>query len=281
MSIMFVNNCPVCGLETKNNNIVSTKGKKKSKVEIVQCKNCQLFYHRKYFNIESGAEYYSRGSCNAEIVPRSLTDLKPKIKKRQITKKILFDDWSKFRTGARCGSIIKDVRKGSKILDVGCRVGSGIIWLKENKQCIVEGVEPDYIFAKVLEKRNIKVHKQLFENVKFNKKNRYDIIILRTVIDHFYSPLQNFRRMYKLLNPGGYIFLVNTLVPDGLIKSINTKMEKDYIFQVTHFVYFNKTSLSYLLKLSGFNRNKIVDISRKNVIKKVNCKRVEQLKIYK
>ncbi|GEM_PF-3363307 len=103
---------------------------------------------------------------------------------------------------------INRIPAGSSILDAGCGMSS---WtnVKLRKEYNISGVdgEPDAIaVCKILYKgKDYKVG-DLYD-LKGYKKDTYDGIIMREVIEHFITPEKAVKEVYRILKPGGYYIL--------------------------------------------------------------------------
>ncbi len=79
----------------------------------------------------------------------------------------------------------------------------------------------------------------------------FDLIVMLDVIEHFNQPRDVLTKIYSLLAPGGYVFLVTP----------NTASFSRYVmggrwmhYKLEHSVYFDKRSLRYLSDHIGFRR---------------------------
>ena len=101
----------------------------------------------------------------------------------------------------------KYIKKG-KVLDVGC--GGGIFLSKLNKNFKKYGIDLDKSSIKFA-KKNFKYEfrAESLENDSF-KKNSFDLIIFRGVIEHLYNPKKFLIEPVNCLNQKVSFFLRNT-----------------------------------------------------------------------
>lgn len=111
--------------------------------------------------------------------------------------------WFVGRRRVLCDSIKRKVGKTEKILDIGCGTGINAKWLGElGKE--VYGVEISDEAIEFAEKRtpNLKVIQGEFPNIEIN--DRFDLITLFDVLEHFEDDSDALKKIGALLNPGGY-----------------------------------------------------------------------------
>ncbi|MBF0410217.1 MAG: class I SAM-dependent methyltransferase [Candidatus Riflebacteria bacterium] len=141
-------------------------------------------------------------------------------------------------------SIISRFAQPGKVLDIGCSTGI-FMQCAEKHGFEAEGLEIDPNCVRMCnEKFGLKVHNKSVEESEFDK-NRFDLINLGDVIEHFVKPLPAMRKIQTWLKPGG---IVSISTPD--IKSVAARW-----FQIKpdeHLTYFNSTTLSSILEKAGF-----------------------------
>ena len=112
-------------------------------------------------------------------------------------RKILFDI-TKLEVG-KAGKI-------GKVLDIGCGTGFNAKWLGEmGERGEVYAVEMSDEAIGLAKKRmpNLKVIKGEFPNFKTNE--RFDLITLFDVLEHFEGDIEAMGKIKEMLNPGGYV----------------------------------------------------------------------------
>lgn len=86
------------------------------------------------------------------------------------------------------------------------------------------------------------------------ERQRFDIIFMQHVLEHFPNPFEVLSTCRELLNTGG---LLEILVPNANYGPAARKREKHRFYSTKgvgpeHYVYFNYATLSRMLKLLGF-----------------------------
>lgn len=104
-------------------------------------------------------------------------------------------------TKKRLGKKNKDL----VVLDVGSGLGSYSYELSKRVKHVV-GVEPDKnAFKLAVSRKNLTFYNTLIE--KFDTKLRFDLVISLTTLEHMPDATASFKRIFKLLKPGGIIYL--------------------------------------------------------------------------
>jgi len=224
--------CPIC------------RGKKFSKFwamsgyRLARCKNCgmiwdffppenlQAQYDKRYFINENPKGGYANYFEGMAVNKKTFSNRLKKIEKR-------------FGKG--------------KLLDVGCALGD---CLKEAKRLgweEIEGLEiSDYAY-KFAKKRGLKVKKGALSNNTY-AKNSFDIVLYQDVIEHVTDPVDEFKRVYRILKPEGLIYLVTPDV-EGLWSKLLGPLWYHYK-PVEHVTYFSQGTMKHALKNAGFNNIK-------------------------
>lgn len=143
---------------------------------------------------------------------------------------------------------IKKLRKGGRLLDVGCAYGT-LIKEANDQGFTAEGVDISGFAVKQCRKKNLKASAGVITDVR--KNNYYDVITAFEVVEHERDPLLTLRTAKQLLKPGG---LLVVSVPNS--NSWSAKIMGRYWFgyrHKEHLFHFTKDSLNVLLKKAGFS----------------------------
>lgn len=138
-------------------------------------------------------------------------------------------------------------RTDFSMLDVGCGTGwISRIWADAGAR--VTGLEPSAARATVARERGIRVMSCYAEELDDNE--RYDLIVIRHVVEHLEDPKAILRSFVSRLNPDGLLLVV---VPN--IDCIGRKIfDADWTWVLPwHCNFFNPRSLTHLLEESGFS----------------------------
>ena len=130
-----------------------------------------------------------------------------------------------------------------KLLDIACGTGWTTAFYKEN-DFDVKGVEPSTVRAQVAKnKYGLDIYNCYFEDLPIDSK--YDVIVLRHIIEHFELPKEMLNKVLKLLKDDGVLLIV----------APNIDCLGRYLFETKwswiiplHFNFFNMKSLSCLVE---------------------------------
>jgi 2-polyprenyl-3-methyl-5-hydroxy-6-metoxy-1,4-benzoquinol methylase len=149
--------------------------------------------------------------------------------------------------------VSKHLVKKQKILDIGCGAGTLDFYLAD-KGNNVTGID---ISQKAIEScrktaDNLKIKNVEFKRVNFPKEavnGKFDFIIFSEVIEHLADDKKALREIYKLLNPGGILFLTTPSINAPLHRlGLTKKFDKE----VGHLRRYELNSLLDMIGRSGF-----------------------------
>jgi len=153
---------------------------------------------------------------------------------------------------ADCRHMPRPPNGGGLLLDVGCGNGR-FLKLASEMGWGVEGIDLDPIAAETAQTRGFSVRCGTID-VLDDASERYDVITLSHVIEHVYDPLGLLRDLYRLLKPGGRLWL-ETPNLDSLGHARFGPAWRD-LDPPRHLVLFNPESLARLIQLAGFNKTR-------------------------
>ncbi|MDD4351706.1 MAG: class I SAM-dependent methyltransferase [Candidatus Gracilibacteria bacterium] len=144
---------------------------------------------------------------------------------------------------------IKTLTGIQSVLEVGCMYG---FLLKElqNSKLSLTGVEIDQKAVQHCQASNLNVINSSFKDFLQTSSKKYDLVIMSHSLEHVPEPEAELKNLQKLLNANGKLLIV---VPNS--KALTTKLTGKYwgYWQVpVHLNHFNKSSLGYLLKRTGY-----------------------------
>jgi len=165
-----------------------------------------------------------------------------------------------------------NIPKG-KVLDIGCYDGYFLSLIKR-KGYEVQGIEPNPASEIAKQKYGIPIIKDYFSN-KYYKKNSFDIIVLRNILEHIQEVDNFIKNVTRVLKPGGYIFIEVPNTTFLLRKGIAS------IFFHQHFSYFSLNVMRHLLarhslKLIKFKRGYFMYLlAKKREKRKINIGKIK------
>ena len=143
----------------------------------------------------------------------------------------------------------RHVPEGGRVLDIGCASGAFMVTAKT---CgwEVTGVDPDPISVANARSLGLDVHQGGLE-VFGGKSNVFDVITICHVIEHVHEPSDTIVDIYRLLKPGGQLWLET---PN--IESLGHKYYGRHWLGLDpprHLAVFNPSSLRTALERAGFS----------------------------
>ncbi len=139
--------------------------------------------------------------------------------------------------------------KGSRILEVGCGTGGFLEILRDQAGFVVSGVEIAPDAAVYQTRRGVEVQQTPIEH--FLDTDRFDAVLLWSVMDHFADPLIALRSCWKNIKPGGYIFIGNVNIDGFDHQIIGSEIRTFRIPSRVNF--YNIRALTEHVKSAGFD----------------------------
>lgn len=181
--------------------------------------------------------------------------------------------------------IVSEIDKNSKILEIGCSTGNLLNIFKKKGYIDLLGIDPSTQCVEFTKKLyNINSIQSTINSLNLN--NKFDLIILSSVVEHIAGLKKAFRKILKFLNHNGILFIE---VPD-------VERFKDYIFSPyqqfsgEHIRYFSKKSIENLLNIFNLsvikfekntnNINSTIDPNMFILVKKDNVSQKNKIKSY-
>ena len=159
--------------------------------------------------------------------------------------------------------IIRLVPSNSFVLDIGCGRGGLLEYLRDKKNCRVAGVDMSDDAIRILKKKGIEAIKADVEEDDI--PGSYDVIILAAVLEHLIDPLSVLSKLRNnLKNDQGCIIIgvpnfseiiarIQYLFGKNVTRFGNSEADKKLGIQPPgHIQFFNKSTLSHVLKKAGY-----------------------------
>ncbi len=134
-------------------------------------------------------------------------------------------------------------------LDIGCADGAFLRELLRLGFHDVLGVEPSQapVDAAAPDVRGL-IRQEMFDGARF-AENTFDLVTCFQTIEHVYEPRLLLEQIFRVLKPGGKVFLV---AHDLEAWSARIMGEKSPIFDIEHVQLFTRRSVRYLMTRTGF-----------------------------
>lgn len=223
-------NCRVCG--SSELRLYYTQGNR-SEYKFYKCKNC------------SNVNYDLSGGLYQEKYIEEYSDPIDPAKNR-----------GKF---ASYNFLKKHIPNKGKLLDIGCF--NGAMLMRAQKDGFeVEGIEISDFYAKKLwEVAKINVIVGNFLELDINDNTKYDVVIIRHVLEHLHDPVLAMTKINQLLKSSGYVLLefpniegIQLKFKRFLDKSGIKKKKYKHDYAPAHCNEFSRKSFTVLTKKTNF-----------------------------
>jgi 2-polyprenyl-3-methyl-5-hydroxy-6-metoxy-1,4-benzoquinol methylase len=190
-----------------------------------KCQQCGMISTNPYFS-EQGIEAFYANYLDNRFQQKKLMDQREEM--------YLIDrDW------------VSLFVKGGKVLDVGC---SGGFFLSKFDPAIWDrhGIEiaPD---AAELAHKHYNIPVRVGNIIDLEIEDRFDLVMMRGVIEHFRNPIDCLEKCASILKPGGHLFI--TATPAGDAFAFDVYREKWRLFTpLEHVHFFTVGLLNRILK---------------------------------
>ncbi|HEY0869639.1 MAG TPA: class I SAM-dependent methyltransferase [Acidothermaceae bacterium] len=139
---------------------------------------------------------------------------------------------------------------GRSLLDVGCATGD---FLEAGRQAgfEAEGVELSSWSCAIARQRGFVVHDKPLADFAKEGGQRFDVVSLIGVIEHFPDPRAEMENIAKLLRPGGIVVIWTGDASAWLPRLLGRRW---WYWQGQHIQYFTQASMERLAALTGFEQ---------------------------
>lgn len=140
----------------------------------------------------------------------------------------------------------KNLPDNSSVIDIGCGDGFHLELLRDfgNKSWRLEGVDADERAASMVEKKNLKIHCGLLENLGL-RSSSYDLALLIMTVEHVADPVRLLRDVRSILRPGGRVVIVTDNTDSLDFRLFKTRHWGGYHFP-RHWNLFNPATMRRL-----------------------------------
>jgi len=144
------------------------------------------------------------------------------------------------------------------ILDFGSGNGQMISALSDLFD--IQGVEPEDKARRNCIEKGMKVSESA--EPLLNKSEKFDLITLFHVIEHFYNPIVELKRILKLLGPGGILLVETPNSEDVLLTTYESMAFRNFTYWSHHPMLHSSVSLINLVTTAGFKSAECQQIQR-------------------
>ena len=234
--------CPLCEAKAKENNIVDiVENIWENNKNVYECSNCKLYFIDEPSQSEIEFLYNSNFYARNNNIIYKFIDAKMKYA----------------RALNRFNYIKKFIKKTDNlnVLEIGASDGLLLsIFKKENFN--VFGYELNENARKdALKKYDIKMKDDFLKDKNIDK-NKYNIVIMSHILEHFTNPKYILNSVHNFIG-GGVNDILFIEIPYTPNYKIVSKDEMKIFFETEHTVHFNEKNISLLMKECNF---KILDI---------------------
>ncbi len=230
----FAYSCPVCRAPVKDVHYIYYQDGEEHK--ILRCQACSFMFARPVF-LQKLEERQLDYMYDTELLNNSLL--------RKLHEKLII--------GREVSYVRRMLGEGNfTLLDVGCGNGWTLnVWIKSGFKAV--GIEPSKMRGRIASERyGVRIIPEYFEN--FTTSEKFDVVIMRHMIEHFVEPYEMIVKARSLLNPEGVLIVVVPNIDCIGRYTFGTKWTWGIPY---HCNFFNPDILSRLLKRAGYDILKI------------------------
>lgn len=161
------------------------------------------------------------------------------------------DDHHKFEPARKIVARLKErglLRVYGAVLDLGSGMGHALTYLRDrhDAKARYDAIEPSPTCRDHLVGEGFgHLTTDVYADWDSAAQGRYDLVIMRHVLEHFHDPLAVLKKVRAVLSEEGLLYVA---VPDALHP---TRPLRSHFFRVVHISYFSRNSLSAMLGLAG------------------------------
>lgn len=227
--------CPLC---QSNDKFDLTRLFSTQKTPVSICKNCSLVFLNPR-NTEKWYEEYYRNS-NFQKINR--------VKRGEIN---LYES-NQYKRGKRIFEYVCSYSNLNVtdmcVLEIGCTSGGILRYFRDQGVDKVTGVDPEKKYVNYANSiSGIKVHGGFLREFIENSNEKFNVIILRHVLEHMPDPLINLAYIRSLLSDNGFLYVET---PSLYSMGIDKKWKENFIHE--HPIIFSNQTLKYILLKSKF-----------------------------
>ena len=147
--------------------------------------------------------------------------------------------------------------KNKTVVDIGCKEGEFLKAIK-NVSGDVIGIDLDESSFSELRKIGI----ICYNNLNKIENNSIDMAFFFHSFEHFDDPLLMLKKTYKIIKPGGSIYIEVPHAKDILLNDLFIKEFKSFTLWSQHLILHTKESLSQMVSFCGYNSVEVTGVQR-------------------
>jgi SAM-dependent methyltransferase len=231
---------------------VGTRGRFNMTVRNIACDHCALVYQSPRPTREAMAEYYANGYREQYGDVAYPTKDGGHARPGDATFDSAMAAWH--HTQALNARVLGESKAGDRVLEIGCRHGRTLAFMRDEYGIEAHGIEPGLAEAEKANQAGISCFAGTIEDYDPSEL-RFDQIQSFHVLEHLHDPLPALLRMRNWLKPGGRLVIEvpNVYQPYGLLQ--------ENFFQNAHLTNFSEATLRLLLTRAGYSVLRTLDQS--------------------
>lgn len=153
------------------------------------------------------------------------------------------------------GLVLDMVKPSDKVLDVGCGSGNISVFLRDERQCDVDGIEPDAERYATAAGLGVNMVGEMLDQPTVDTLGKYDAVLFLDVLEHIVSPFDQLELAKQLLKEDGRIIISVPNVAHWSVRLNLLRGRFNYaptgIMDATHLRWFTVHTLQRLVERAG------------------------------
>jgi ubiquinone/menaquinone biosynthesis C-methylase UbiE len=138
--------------------------------------------------------------------------------------------------------------KDNKLLDIGAAYGTFLTLARQHHECY--GLDVSQYAAQVAREHfGVDVRQANIEQSIPFPDNHFDIVVMWDVIEHLVNPVQGLKEVYRVLRPGGYVFISTDDANNWLPRLLGANWWA--LAAPLHLCHFSKKGMEIAIRQSG------------------------------
>lgn len=151
---------------------------------------------------------------------------------------------------------IERYKDRARLLDIGCGVGY-FLEIAENNGWETWGIEPSDLACSEARKKTKNIIQGNIEDAQY-PENFFDVMTMWKLVEHLDNPLLTLKKIHRILKTNGMLVIETPNFASPEAKRLKEKWR--HMNPSIHLYYFTPSTLSKLLKESGFSILKIEEV---------------------